>query len=100
MAKFYNKSIENLMKVIIKFKNEKDCFDFFSDLCTVKEIQDMAQRFNTAVMLNDGLSYQAISQKDGISTATISRVNRCLNYGSDGYKKAIKIFEEEIKNEN
>ncbi len=94
MQNYRNESIDNLFKVILNLKSIDECYDFFEDLCTVKEILDMAQRFETAVLLNDGCSYQKISENIGISTATISRVNRSLNYGSGGYKKAIKSLGE------
>lgn len=67
-----------------------DCYEFFEDLCTIKELQDMAQRLDTAVLLDEGLNYQTISKQVGVSTATISRVSKCLNYGSGGYKKALE----------
>lgn len=85
-----SKSIDRLFEVILNLENVEECYDFFEDLCTVKEIQDMAQRLDTAVLLNEGLNYQAISKQVGVSTATISRVSKCLNYGNDGYKTAIE----------
>lgn len=99
MQNYRNESIDNLFKVMLNLKSIDECYDFFEDLCTVKEILDMAQRFETAVLLNDGCSYQKISENIGISTATISRVNRSLNYGSGGYKKAIQSLGEE-QNDN
>ncbi len=88
-------SIDRLFEVMLKLENVEECYKFFEDLCTVKEIKDMAQRFDAAVMLNDGIKYQEVSDKIGISSATISRVSKCLNY-SDGYKLAI----EKLKNED
>ena len=93
MQNFRNDSIDNLFNTISKLNTVEDCYKFFEDLCTVKEIQDMAQRFDTAILLNKGESYQNISGKVGVSSATISRVNSCLNYGSGGYKKAILELE-------
>lgn len=94
MSDYHNKSIDNLFKVISEIGSVKECYAFFEDLCTIKEIQDMAQRLETAILLNKGENYQNISSKVGVSSATISRVNRCLNYGSGGYKAAIaKITE-------
>lgn len=93
MNKFRNSSTDKLLRTLINMDSLEDCYDFFEDLCTIKELQDMAQRFETAILLNKGESYTAISKKVGISTATISRVNRCLNYGDGGYKKAIEIYE-------
>lgn len=89
MSDFHNKSIDNLFKVISEIGTAEECCAFFEDLCTIKEIQDMAQRLETAILLNKGENYQNISAKVGVSSATISRVNRCLNYGSGGYKSAI-----------
>ena len=93
MQNYRNESIDNLFKTISKLNSVEDCSKFFEDLCTIKEIQDMAQRFDTAILLNKGESYQTISSKVGVSSATISRVNSCLNYGSGGYKKAIADME-------
>ena len=72
-----------------------ECYDFFSDICTVKELQDITQRLNCALLLDKGVSYQNITKEIGISTATIGRVSRCLNYGSDGYKKAIEYIKDQ-----
>ena len=91
---YHNKSVDNLFKVITSINNLDECGAFFDDLCTIKEIMDMAQRLETAILLNKGENYQNISAKVGVSSATISRVNRCLNYGSGGYKTALKKLEE------
>lgn len=91
-----SKSIDNLFKAVLNLENIDECYDFFEDLCTIKEIQDMAQRLDTAVLLSEGLNYQTISKQVGVSTATISRVSKCLNYGNDGYKTAI----ERLKNDD
>ena len=95
MLDFKNESVKKLFKVIAELKDAKECSDFFEDLCTIKEIQDMAQRLETAILLNKGENYQNISAKVGVSSATISRVNRCLNYGSGGYKAAIEKLEKD-----
>lgn len=95
-----NQSIENLMQVIAKMSSPDDCFDFFSDLCTIKELQDMAQRFEMALLLKSGANYLSVASSVGTSSATISRVNRCLLYGNGGYEKAIKIFNEDKNDEN
>lgn len=94
MANFQNESTKRLFDVIANLKDEKECEMFFEDLCTIKEIQDMAQRLETAVLLNSGENYQNISAKVGVSSATISRVNRCLNYGSGGYKSVVDKISE------
>jgi len=95
MDKVRNQAVNNLLKVIAKMDSEDDCFNFLSDLCTIKELQDMAQRFEAAVMLNDGAKYQEIAASVKTSSATISRVSRCLNYGNGGYEKAIAILKGE-----
>ena len=95
MDKIRNQSVDNLMQVIAKMSSADDCYDFFSDLCTIKELQDMAQRFEMALLLKGGANYQSVAASVGTSSATVSRVNRCLLYGGGGYEKAIKIFKEE-----
>lgn len=89
MQDIHNKSTDRLFKVIAGLKSVDECYALFEDLCTIKEIQDMAQRFDTAVLLNEGQRYSEIAGKVGVSTATISRVNRCLEYGAGGYRSAI-----------
>ena len=95
MVKIRNQAVDNLMNVIAKMDSADNCFEFFSDLCTIKELQDMAQRFEAAVMLSEGAKYQEIASAVKTSSATISRVSRCLNYGNGGYEKAIAIFKGE-----
>ena len=87
---FRSRSIDRLFDVIKNLNSREECYAFFSDLCTIKEMQDMAQRLDTAVLLSEGKSYQVISQQVGVSTATIGRVSKCLNYGTGGYKNAIE----------
>ena len=94
MANFRSESIDKLFSVILKLEKIEDCYNFFEDVCTIKEIQDMAQRLEVAISLDNGQNYQEIAKNTSVSTATISRVSKCLNYGSGGYKKAI----EQLKN--
>ncbi len=89
-------SAENLFKAILKLKNLEDCERFFSDICTVKEVLDMSLRLKVAKELKSGKSYQDISKETGASTTTISRVNRCLLYGSGGYREILERLEEEV----
>lgn len=89
MASFHNEITDKLMDAIINLKNRKDCYDFFEDVCTIKEILDMSKRLEAAKLLNAGKAYNEIIAEIGISTATLSRVSRALNYGSGGYKKII-----------
>ena len=99
MDNLHSASIDRLFKSMLQLETVEDCYQFFTDICTIKEIQDMAQRLDTAILLSQGMNYQNISKEIGISTATISRVSRCLNYGSGGYRAAIerlKALEESL----
>lgn len=88
------KEIDHLMKAVLSIKDADECKNFFADICTVKELQDLSQRFEVARLLKSGKSYQEISKETGASTATISRVNRALVYGSGGYKSVLENLEE------
>jgi TrpR-related protein YerC/YecD len=90
-------SLNQLFDTIVNLKTREECSKFFEDICTVKEMLDMAQRLDVAVLLDQGVSYQTIAQKINVSTATISRVSRCLNYGSGGYRLALDRLGEETK---
>ena len=79
------KYCENLYKAILKLKSVDDCRKFFEDVCTIKEVLDMSQRLEVANLLASKKNYQEVSKLTGASTSTISRVSRCLNYGSGGY---------------
>ncbi len=78
-----------LFKAILSLETEKDCADFFEDLCTMKELKDMIDRLDVASCLIEGDTYETIVRKTKISSATISRVNRCIQYGSGGYRKIL-----------
>lgn len=82
-------SIDRLFDTILNLKDREECYAYFEDLCTIKELQDMAQRLDAAILLSEGKSYQSITKEVSISTATIGRVSKCLNYGSGGYRMAI-----------
>ena len=86
MKQTINKETRELFRAILSLTSEEECAAFFEDLCTIKEIQDLSQRLQVADMLNRGEKYQTIEQATGASTATISRVNKCLVYGSGGYR--------------
>ena len=90
MAVFRSESIDRLFSVILNLESTEDCYNFFEDICTIKEVQDMAQRLDVAIALDEGKNYQEIAKDVSVSSATISRVSRCLNYGCGGYKKAIE----------
>ncbi len=77
-------------KAIICLENEKECAAFFDDICTIQELEAIAQRFEVACLLSEGKSYVDINRETGASTATICRVSKCLNYGEGGYKTAIE----------
>ncbi len=85
-SKLHTKDVDHLFDAVLSLKNNDDCYKFFSDLCTVKELLAMAQRFEVAIMLKDKTTYLDIAEQTGASTATISRVNRALTYGEDGYQ--------------
>ncbi len=94
MKNMYTEATKEFFKALLLLETEEECRDFFEDICTVKELQDISQRLEVARMLDDGKSYQVVSKETGASTATISRVNRCLVYGSGGYKKILEKLEE------
>ena len=75
-----------LYKAILQLKDEQECYDFFQDLCTISELRSMEQRFEVASLLYDGMIYNDILERTGASSATISRVNRSLSFGSGGYQ--------------
>lgn len=80
------KAVSELFEAILTLQQEEECFDFFEDVCTVNELLSLAQRFEVAKMLKEGHTYMEVAEQTGASTATISRVNRSLNYGKDGYE--------------
>ncbi|WP_128895870.1 YerC/YecD family TrpR-related protein [Longirhabdus pacifica] len=90
LKKLNDKSIDQLFESILTLKSVEECYVFFDDLCTVNEMESLAQRLEVARMLRKGATYNQIEAETGASTATISRVKRCLNYGNDGYKMALE----------
>ena len=99
MQNYYSEAVDALFRSILLLESEDECRAFFEDLCTIKELQDMAQRLETARLLYAGKNYQEISKQVGISSTTISRVSRCLNYGGGGYEKVIARLEEREKSD-
>ena len=89
MGKIHSKSIEQLYKTLLCLESEDECASFLEDICTIKELQDISQRLQVAIMLSGGSNYQEVSKETGASTATICRVNKCLLYGDGGYKNAL-----------
>lgn len=92
--KLKNPTTEALFHAILKLETMEDCYVFFEDLCTMKELGDMAQRLEAAKMLLKGYTYDQIVKKVEISTATISRINRCIQYGNGGYALIINRLKE------
>ena len=89
MSNMENPWAEALFQAILSLKTKEECDAFFADLCTVKEVQAMAQRLQVATQLDAGKNYNAVCAETGASSATISRVNRCLLYGEGGYRIAL-----------
>ena len=91
--KIRDENIDYLFRAILPLENAEDCYNFFTDLCTVAELKEMSKRIIAAKMLRENAVYTEIAEKTGLSTATISRVNRCLKYGNDGYAEALEKIE-------
>ena len=87
-------SLDRLFQTILQLQTVDECYAYFEDLCTIKELSDMSQRLDVAVLLSEGLSYQKIMEQVDVSTATIGRVSKCLNHGAGGYQSAIKKLKE------
>ncbi len=95
--KIRGEQTDRLFQAILSLENVEECYQFFDDLCTISEVQSLAQRFEVAKMLQENKTYDEIQQETGASTATISRVRRFVDYGSDGYKLALERLSEEEK---
>ena len=91
--KIKTESVDSLFDAILCLKSREECYSFFEDLCTVNELLSLSQRFEVAAMLKSHKTYLEIAEKTGASTATISRVNRSLNYGCDGYEMVFERLE-------
>ena len=94
-SKMKSEETDRLFKAILALKSEEECYRFFDDLCTFSEIESMSQRFHVATMLNVGKTFTQISQKIGVSSTTITRVNKCLCYGGDGYRMLLDRLKEQ-----
>lgn len=88
------RAMDELFRAVLELKNVQECYDFFEDLCTMKELADMAQRIEAAQMLLAGKTYEQIVKEVEISTATISRINRCIQYGTGGYEMILERLKE------
>ncbi|WP_404447479.1 YerC/YecD family TrpR-related protein [Sutcliffiella horikoshii] len=97
--KLRGKELDQLFESVLSLKDMEECYRFFDDLCTINEIQSLAQRLEVARMLREGFTYHKIETETGASTATISRVKRCLNYGNDAYEMALERIAGEKKTE-
>jgi len=94
--KLRGKELDQLFQAILALESVEECYEFFDDLATMNEVQSLAQRLEVARMLREGHTYHKIENDTGASTATISRVKRCLNYGNDAYTMALdRIHEKE-----
>lgn len=94
-----DRNSELLVQALLHLDNEEDAYRLLDDLCTIAEVKAMSQRIHVAQLLYKETTYNIISRETGASTATISRVNRCLNYGADGYRTVLGKIEKESKNE-
>lgn len=99
MNKFDTPQIQRFFKAITLLKTEEECAKFFDDACTVKEVEEMSARLKVAEMLNGGNSYQEVIAQTGISSATISRVSKCLNKADSGYGLIIDRLSKEVSND-
>lgn len=95
MEIFSDKKFDDFFNAVLKLESLSECKKFFEDICTIKEIESMSQRLEVAKLLSSGCNYQEIVKKTGVSTATISRVNKCLNYGDGGYKAVLDKSEDD-----
>ena len=96
--KIKTEAVDHLFDAILTLKDPEECYKFFEDVCTINELLSLSQRYEVAKMLREGKTYLEIAEKTGASTATISRVNRCLTGGTGGYERAFaKVDAEEKK---
>ena len=99
--KLHSEAVDQLFEAILCLKNKEECYTFFEDVCTINELLSLSQRYEVAKLLREGQTYLDISNATGASTATISRVNRSLNYGNDGYDLVLeRVHEKEAENKN
>lgn len=97
--KLQDDNLDFLFKAVLALENAEECYDFFEDLCTVQELKAISQRIVVAKMLSDNCVYTDIVNATGASTATISRVNRSLQYGCDGYDRIFERIKEQENND-
>ena len=99
MCNWHSDATDELCEALLSLKNREECYAFLEDICTIKEVLEMSQRLSVAKLLDKGMSYAQISQKTGVSTATIIRISRCMGYGNGGYKMIIERLQEDEKND-
>ena len=99
MSTWFNRETDTLFDALLSLKTREECYAFLEDVCTIREVLDIAQRLAVAGMLDQGISYSAISRETGASTATISRVSKCYEYGSGGYKTVIDRLKKEKRDD-
>ena len=93
-SKLKSKECDDLFEAVLNLENKEDCYRFFDDLMTIKEIQSISQRWQVAKLLDEGKTYNEIEELTKASTATISRINKCMQYGADGYTSLLKKLKE------
>ena len=94
MQNWHNETTDALCDALLCLRTREECYAFLEDACTIKELNEIAQRFEVACLLDEKKNYQEVNKKTGASTATICRVNKCLNYGNGGYRTAIDRLKE------
>ncbi len=100
LRKLNDANVKMLLEAILSLENLEECYDFFEDICTLDEVLSIAKRLCAAKMLKDGMVYNEINEKTGLSTATISRVNRSMKYGNGGYEMVFDRLEKKKDEEN
>ena len=95
--KIHTEAVDHLFEAVLCLENKEECYTFFEDVCTINELLSLSQRFEVARMLRQKKTYLEISEKTGASTATISRVNRSLTYGNDGYEMVVNRIGEKVE---
>ena len=89
----HTEAVKHLFEAVLQLENVEECYQFFEDVCTINELLSLSQRLEVAKMLTENKTYLEIAEQTGASTATISRVNRSLNYGNDGYQMVFSRME-------